>query len=75
MLPAFLIKETTVRKAGVGQVLGLEAPRGGALLLTLGITHVIDQESIDISIWGSADGTDRGTKALAVFSKKFYCGT
>jgi hypothetical protein len=75
MLPAFLIKETTVRKAGVGQVLGLEAPRGGALLLTLGITHAIDQESIDISIWGSADGTDWGTKALAVFPKKFYCGT
>ena len=49
--------------------------QGGTLVLTLGITRIIEQESIDLSIWGSADGTDWGTKPIATFPQKFYCGT
>ena len=49
--------------------------KGETLVLTLGITRIIEQESIDLSIWGSADGTDWGTKPLATFPQKFYCGT
>jgi len=75
MLPAFLVDETTIREAGVGQTLSLGDQRGGMLILTLGINRIIEQESIDISIWGSADGTDWGTKPLASFPQKFYCGT
>ena len=45
------------------------------MVLTLGITRIIEQESIDISLWGSADGADWGTKPLATFPQKFYCGT
>ena len=45
------------------------------LILTLGITRIIEQESIDIAIWGSADGTDWGAKPLVTFPQKFYCGT
>jgi len=45
------------------------------MILTLGITRIIEQESIDVSIWGSADGSDWGTKPLSAFSQKFYCGT
>jgi hypothetical protein len=45
------------------------------LLLTLGITRIIEQQSIDISIWGSADGSDWGSKPVASFPQKFYCGT
>jgi hypothetical protein len=47
----------------------------GTLVLTLGITRIIEQESIDISIWGSADGTEWGAKSLVTFPQKFYCGT
>jgi hypothetical protein len=49
--------------------------KGGTLVLTLGITRIIEQESIDLSIWASADGTDWGTKPVATFPQKFYCGT
>jgi hypothetical protein len=45
------------------------------VLLTLGITRIIEQESLDLSIWGSADGNDWGTKPLVAFPQKFYCGT
>lgn len=75
MLPAFLLEETTVRAAGAGQDLSLDDQQGGTLILTLGITRIIEQESIDISIWGSADGTEWGTRPLAAFPQKFYCGT
>ena len=75
MLPEFLVAETTVREAGTGPVMALGEQSGGMLVLTLGITRIIEQESIDLSIWGSADGTDWGTKPVTTFPQKFYCGT
>ena len=75
MLPQFLLPETTVREAGASPDLNIADQAGGTLILTLGITRIIEQESIDVSIWGSADGTDWGTKALASFPQEFYCGT
>ena len=75
MLPEFLLTETTVREAGTGPDVALGDHKGGTLVLTLGITRIIEQESIDISLWGSADGADWGAKPLATFPQKFYCGT
>ena len=75
MLPQFLLPETTVREPGTGPEIDISDQQGQTLILTLGITRIIEQESIDISIWGSADGSDWGTKAIATFPQKFYCGT
>lgn len=75
MIPQFLLPETTVREAGTGPDTVLGEGRGGTLILTLGITRIIEQESLDISIWGSADGKDFGTKPVVSFPQKFYCGT
>lgn len=75
MLPAFLVEETVVREEGAGQEVALGPSQGRLLLLTLGITRIIEQESLDVSIWGSADRTNWGTKPLISFPQKFYCGT
>ena len=75
MLPQFLLPETTVREAGTGPVLEVGEHQGTSLVVTFGITHIIEQESIDLSIWGSSNGSDWGSKPLAVFPQKFYCGT
>jgi hypothetical protein len=75
MLPQFLLPETTVREAGTGPSIDLGRHEGGTLILTLGITRIIEQESIDISIWGSADGTEFTAKPIVTFPQKFYCGT
>jgi hypothetical protein len=75
MLPQFLLPETTVREAGTGAQIDLGDQQGGTLIVTLGITRIIEQESLDLSIWGSADGTDWGTKPVGTFPQKFYCGT
>src|SRR5215467_12601548 len=75
MLPEFILPETTVREAGEGPVIDLGTNQCGALLLTLGITRIIEQESLDLSLWGSSDNADWGGKPLATFPQKFYCGT
>jgi hypothetical protein len=75
MLPGFLLPETTVREAGNGSDLDLGDSRGRLILVTLGITRIIEQESLDVSIWGSADGNEWGTKPAISFPQKFYCGT
>lgn len=75
MLPVFLIPEITVREAGSGLLFGLGEYCGGVLTLTLGITRIIELEKIDVSIWGSVDGTDWGNKPVVAFPQKFYCGT
>jgi hypothetical protein len=75
MLPQFLIEETTVREAGTGPAVDLGAKHDDTVIVTFGITRIIEQESIDLSIWGSADGADWGAKPLTTFPQKFYCGT
>ena len=75
MLPGFLLPETTIREAGNGSELDLGDSRGHVLLLTLGITRIIEQESLDVAVWGSADGKEWGSKSLICFPQKFYCGT
>jgi hypothetical protein len=75
MLPSFLLPEAVIRQDGEGPVLSLGSSQGKLLLLTLGITRIIEQESLDISIWGSADEASWGDKPLAAFPQKFYCGT
>ena len=75
MLPAFLLPETTIREAGTGPEITLGDSRGSLLQLTLGITRIIEQESLDVSIWGSPDNAEWGAKPLVSFPQKFYCGT
>ena len=75
MLPQFLLPETTLREAGTGSEIHLGEEPNESLILTLGITRIIEQESIDLSIWGSADGLNWGARPLASFPQKFYCGT
>ncbi|MFN3326943.1 MAG: hypothetical protein ACK5AZ_25905 [Bryobacteraceae bacterium] len=74
MLPNFLLPETELREAGNGPALPLGAAAGKILTLTLGITRIIEQESLDVSIWGSPDGDTWGAKPLLSFPQKFYCG-
>jgi hypothetical protein len=75
MLPGFLLPETTIREAGNGAELDLGDSQGRVVLLTLGITRIIEQQSLDVAVWGSADASEWGAKPIASFPQKFYCGT
>lgn len=74
-LPAFLVPETTERANGESEPVALGAAAGNLLNLTLGITRIIEQESLDVSIWGSSDGETWLEKPVSSFPQKFYCGT
>ncbi len=75
MLPDFLVPETVTRQNGTSPEVELGVSSGKQLLLTLGITRIIEQESLDIEVWGSSDRTTWGDKPLLKFPQKFYCGT
>jgi hypothetical protein len=75
MLAGFLLPEMTVRESGVGPSIAHADNNEKVLQLTLGITRIVEQESLDVSIWGSVDGQDWGKRPLVSFPQKFYCGT
>jgi hypothetical protein len=74
MLPDFLLPEQIIRQNGSGPALELGQAAGSVLFITLGINRIIEQESLDLSIFGSADGQNWGAKPIAAFPQKFYCG-
>jgi|SRR5579872_1126038 len=69
----WILPESVARQDGIGAEIALDANRGKSLLLTLGITRIMEQESLEVSLWGSSDGVAWGK--LHVFPHKFYCGT
>src|ERR1700693_3825495 len=74
MIDTVLVAEKTVVSAkGDGPTLDVSGAAGRVFLLTLEITKIIEQESLDVSIHGSADGAAWGPKAVAEFPQKFYC--
>jgi hypothetical protein len=75
MLPIFLVEETTVRESGESAVFDANELSNQNLMLTFAITHAVEHESIDMSIYGSRDGITWAAKPLVSFAPKFYCGT
>jgi hypothetical protein len=74
-IDAFLVPEqTTVTAKGDGSALDIAAASNRVFLLTLKITAVVEQESLDVSIIGSAEGASWGPKPLETFPQKFYRG-
>jgi hypothetical protein len=74
MLPNFLLPESIARADGAGPEIDLGSQQGKLLVLTLGITRIIEQESLEVSVWGSSDGENWGVRPFATFPPKFYCG-
>ncbi len=75
MLDTFLVPENTVITAkGDGSAVDVSGAASRVFLLTLNITEIVEQESLDVSVWGSADGAAWGDKPLASFPQKFYRG-
>ena len=73
MLEAFLVPENTVVNAkGDGPGLDVSGAEGRIFLLTLAITNIIEQESLDVSIYGSVDGSTWDARPIKAFPQKFY---
>src|ERR1700693_3472627 len=71
---ALVAAKTVVTAKGDGPTIDVSVATGRVFLLTLEITKIIEQESLEVSIHGSADGAAWGAKAVVTFPQKFYCG-
>jgi len=60
---------------GEGQSVDVSASETRTFFCQLTITEQIEQESLDVSIWGSPDGQQFGKKPLLKIPQQFYCGT
>jgi hypothetical protein len=73
MIDSFLVPEKTVVNAkGDGPAVDISGASNRVFLLSLNITGIVEQESLDVSILGSADGTIWGPKPVTNFPQKFY---
>lgn len=64
---------TVVSAKGDGAAVDVSSAANRVFLVTLSITKIIEQESLDLSIFGSADGATWDAKSIAAFPQKFYC--
>ena len=64
---------TVVSAKGDGPTVDVSGATNPVFLVTLAITRIIEQESLDLSVFGSADGATWGAKSIAAFPQKFYC--
>ena len=75
MIDSYLLPEGTIVTAkGDSAAVDLSPAANRAFLLTLSVTSVIEQESIEVSVFTSADGTAWETKPIATLPQKFYVG-
>jgi len=69
-----LVPSQTVSTKGDGPAVDVSGASNRVFLVTLSITKIIEQESLDVSIFGSADGAAWEPKSLAAFPQEFYAG-
>ncbi len=74
-IDTLLVPEKTVVNAkGDGPALNIGEAASRVFLLTLDITSIIEQEALDVSVYGSADGATWAAKPVIAFPQKFYRG-
>ena len=74
MLDAFLVPEKTVVTAkGDSEALDVSGAANPVFLVTLSIHEVIEQESIEISLFTSVDGTTWEAKPAATLAAEVLC--
>jgi hypothetical protein len=74
MIDRYLVVDKIVATCkGDGPAVDISGAANRVFLMTLTISKIIEQESLDISIYGSPDGAAWTPKSMAAFPQKFYC--
>ncbi len=71
---ALVPANTAVTAKGDGAAIDVSGTSNRVFLVTLNITKIIEQESLDVSIYGSADGATWDAKSITAFPQLFYAG-
>jgi hypothetical protein len=67
--------DTRLEANGDGVAFDISASATRTFLCRLTVTDQIEQESLDVSIWGSPDGQTWSKKPLLMLPQQFYRGT
>jgi hypothetical protein len=65
---------TRLTANGEGQPFDISGSQTRTFICSMEITDQMEQESVDISVWGSADGQDFGKLPLLKMPQRFYRG-
>jgi hypothetical protein len=65
---------TKVTASGEGAPVDISGSATRTFLVQMHITEVIEQESLDLAIWGSADGQNWGQMPILKLPQRFYRG-
>jgi len=66
--------DTLAKESGFGAAVDIRASQTRTFFCVMNITDQIEQESVDVSIWGSADGENWGTHPILKLPQQFYRG-
>jgi hypothetical protein len=66
--------DTLVKESGFGAAVDIRASETRTFFCVMNIIDQIEQESVDVSIWGSADGENWGTHPILKLPQQFYRG-
>ncbi len=67
--------QTKLESNADGAAVDISATTTHTFLCELCVSEQIEQESLDVSLWGSADGQDFGKRPLLKIPQQFYRGT
>jgi hypothetical protein len=65
---------TLVKENGYGAAMDIRTSQTRTFFCVMDITDQIEQESVDVSIWGSADGENWGAHPILKLPQQFYRG-
>jgi hypothetical protein len=66
--------DTLVKENGFGAAVDIRTSQTRTFFCVMNVTDQIEQESVDVSIWGSADGENWGTHPILKLPQQFYRG-
>src|SRR5580658_9759089 len=72
--PKCLLAESVRTGDGVGPAVPLDEHSCKLLVVTLGITDVVERTGLTVSVWGSSDQNEWGAQPLLTFRQRQYCG-
>ncbi len=72
--PKCLLPDSVRRADGIGPAVDLDDCRGKLLVVTLSINAVVERTGLAVSVWGSPDRMEWGTKPLVTLRQRQYCG-
>ncbi len=72
--PKCLLPDSVRHIDGIGPPVDLDDCRGKLLVVTLGVNAVVERTGLTVSVWGSPDRIEWGTKPLVSLRQRQYCG-